>query len=172
MQGVNMTDLFMVYVGGDSKNANIELHDVRFVVGETINDCFPDLLKQWWGDKEKFHIDAWGAVKTIDGYEIKIELKPSKREEKLYFVNLGGYDRNQFTELHKNVLVAACDDEEAKTKAKQQISDWFKPHKDKMFDVESVLKLSAIGKYFINLNKTDKIIPFEFVCDYTVIPQE
>ena len=38
--------LFMFYVGGDCGNANVELHDVRFSVGETAEDCFDDLRRQ------------------------------------------------------------------------------------------------------------------------------
>ena len=38
---------------------------------------------------------------------------------KLFFVNLGGYDPDEFTELHKNVLLVAPDAKTAKAKAKE-----------------------------------------------------
>jgi hypothetical protein len=38
--------LFMVYVGGSMTGANTELHDVRFSIRETIEDCYDDLRRQ------------------------------------------------------------------------------------------------------------------------------
>ncbi|WP_348539988.1 DUF1543 domain-containing protein [Rhizobium sp. rho-13.1] len=54
--------LFMFYIGGDCGNSNIELHDVRFSIGETAEDCRDDLRNQWWGDPKSLHLDCWGAV--------------------------------------------------------------------------------------------------------------
>lgn len=42
-------NLFMVYVGGYTASSNIELHDMRFVIGETIESCYPQLLQEWGG---------------------------------------------------------------------------------------------------------------------------
>ena len=162
----------MTYIGGYKENANIELHDMRFVIGQTIEDCYPELIKQWWGDEKMFHLDAWGAVKSADGYAICIKDVPAEHPEKLYFVNLGGYDPEQFTELHKNVLVVAKDDADAKVKAKSQIKDWTKPHRDQWFDVEKILELTNIGDHYIHLEKTEFPEPFEFTCDYKVITHE
>ncbi|MEJ0062321.1 MAG: DUF1543 domain-containing protein [Alphaproteobacteria bacterium] len=165
-------NLFMAYIGGYKKDANIELHDMRFVAGETIEDCYDDLLKQWWGDYKMLHLDAWGIVKNADGYAVSLQEHPAEHPEKLYFVNLGGYDPEQFTELHKNVLIVAKDEEETKKKAKAQVQDWTTPHRDKWFEVEQILELNRIGKYYIHLQKTDSPEPFEFTCAYKVITEE
>lgn len=165
-------NLFMAYIGGYKENANIELHDMRFVIGDTIEDCYPELIRQWWGDQKMFHLDAWGVVRSADGYNVTISDIPSKHPEKLYFVNLGGYDSAQFTELHKNVLVVAKDDAEAKVRAKSQVMDWTKPHRDKWFEVEKMLELTTIGHYHIHLEKTDAPTPFVFNCAYKVITFE
>lgn len=162
----------MVYVGGYKENANVELHDMRFVVGDKIEDCYGDLIAQWWGDEKMFHMDAWGAVKSADGYKVFVEDTATEQEESLYFVNLGGYDPEQFTELHKNVLIVAKNHAEAKVRAKAQVSDWTKPHRDKWFDVETILPLNKVGEKFIRLEKTGKPTPFEFICDYNVITYE
>lgn len=159
-------NLFMVYVGGYTASSNIELHDMRFVVGETIESCYPQLLKEWWGEKKMFHIDAWGAIKVIDGYEIEIKDSAAEHTEKLYFVNLGGYDINEFTELHKNILVVANDENEAKHKAKSQIQDWIQPHKDNLFEVEKVLEINLFGNKYIHLKKSTEPDCFEFKCEY------
>lgn len=165
-------NLFMVYIGGYLQNANVELHDVRFVIGNKIEDCYPELLKQWWGDEKMFHTDAYGIVKSADGYNIELKDTPATHPEKLYFVNLGGYDPEQFTELHKNVLVVAKNDDEAKQRAKVQIQNWTKPHRDKWFEVEKILELNKVGNYHIHLQKTDTPQPFEFTCAYTLITYE
>ena len=60
----------MFYVGGNCGNSNVELHDVRFSIGETPEDCHDDLRKQWWGDAESLHLDCWGAVEQADGFDI------------------------------------------------------------------------------------------------------
>ncbi len=162
-------NLFMIYVGGYKENANLELHDMRFVIGNTVEDCYPELIKQWWGDKKAFHVDGWSVVKSVDCYDIEIKDTPATHPEKLYFVNLGGYDPEQFIELHKNVLVVASNDAEAKTKAKLQASNWIKVHRDKLFKVEKILELTSISNHHVHLNKTDTPQPFEFTCDYKAI---
>jgi hypothetical protein len=67
--------LFMVYVGGDCGNSNIELHDVRFSIGQTPEDCFEDLRRQWWGEKS-LHLDCWSAVEQADGYDLELSNTP------------------------------------------------------------------------------------------------
>jgi hypothetical protein len=66
-------------------------------------------------------------------------------QQKLFFVNLGGYDPAEFTELHRNVLIVAPDEKTAKAKAKTQISHWQKPHRDRLFEIEKALDVSAPG---------------------------
>ena len=41
--------LFLVVVGGRSPKANIELHDVRWVIGTKIEDTFDQLRNDWFG---------------------------------------------------------------------------------------------------------------------------
>jgi hypothetical protein len=100
--------LFMFYVGGNFANSNVELHDVRFSIGQTPEDCHDDLRRQWWGDPKSLHLDCWGAVEQADGYDIELSTQPPEDvDQKLFFVNLGGYDPSAFTELHKNVLIVS-----------------------------------------------------------------
>ena len=60
--------LFIVVLGGRSLKSNIELHDVRWVLGETIEDTFPELRKQWLGKKSGLHIDSYKCIRYVDGY--------------------------------------------------------------------------------------------------------
>ena len=41
--------LFLVVVGGRYPKANIELHDVRWVIGSKIEDTFDQLRNDWFG---------------------------------------------------------------------------------------------------------------------------
>jgi hypothetical protein len=161
--------LFVIYIGGRTSTSLIELHDICFVIAETIEDTYQELCLKWWGTKESLHLDAWGALRQADGYNITLKDYPSKAEEKLYFVNLGGYDSKEFTELHKNVFVVALNPSKAKVKALKQILDWESHHRDYQYEVEDCFVIEQISygkKLFIHLELADKIIPFEFICKY------
>ena len=91
--------LFIVVLGGRSSKSNIEIHDVRWVLGQSIEDTFPELRKQWLGRTSGLHIDSYKCIKYVDGYEIvisksnKIRLtNPEIVDLSLWFVNLGGYN--------------------------------------------------------------------------------
>jgi hypothetical protein len=165
--------LFMFYVGGDCGNANVELHDVRFSIGATPEDCFDDLRRQWWGEPKSLHLDCWGAVEQADGYDIVLSAEPPlTAQDKLFFVNLGGYDPSEFTELHRNVLIVAADDTAAKAKAKAQINHWQKPHRDRLFEIEKTLDLTAAMErhgFHLVLSPATSEKPFRFQCDYRPI---
>jgi hypothetical protein len=167
--------LFMFYVGGDCGNSNVELHDIRFSIGQTPEDCFEDLRQQWWGEPKSLHVDCWGAVEQADGYDLELSTEPSAgTQNKLFFVNLGGYDSCTFTELHKNVLIVALDDKAAKTKAKAQIDHWQRPHKDRLFEIEKTLDISELMQrhgYHLILRPATREKPFQFHCDYWPISQ-
>ncbi len=83
----NLMNLFMVYVGGYTVSSNIELHDMRFVIGETIESCYPQLLQEWWGEKNwiKPHKDNLFEVeKVLELSQVEnkyIHLKKSTKPE-------------------------------------------------------------------------------------------
>src|ERR1700710_3085832 len=162
--------LYMFYVGGNCGNSNVELHDVRFSIGQTAEDCHDDLRKQWWGDSDSLHLDCWGAVEQADGFDIVLTKDaPQDGAEKLFFVNLGGYDAREFSELHRNVLLVASDTKAAKAKALTLIKGWSLPHKDSLFEIEKAIDVTAQLKargYFLRLKPAIEEKPFKFVCDY------
>jgi hypothetical protein len=165
--------LFIVYIGGEMEQSHIELHDVRFCVGETIEDCYESLRNQWWGTPSSLHLDCWGELKYADGYNVKLVKNVSgNTENKLYFVNLGGYTKKEFTELHSNIFVVAPTDSKAKVKALKTIQHWDSPHRDYQYEVEKTVCLNdsieSYG-YGILLEKTDIEQEFEFSCRYTPI---
>ena len=151
METVEEVYLFLVVLGGRAKKANIELHDVRWVVGSRIEDTFDALRNDWFGNFEGLHIDSYKKIKYVDGYKIylkNIENKKLKNKKffngnavkkNLWFVNIGGYDPNSMQEKHEFGLVVASSKLEAKNIAK---SKWLlgckKKHKD---DIASLKKL-------------------------------
>ncbi len=120
--------LFIVVLGGRILKSNVEIHDVRWVIGESIEDTFPELRKQWIGSKNGLHIDSYKCIEYIDGYKISIskakaikgnEENDLSTNESLWFINLGGYNNKKMYEEHLFILVAAKKAIEAKNKAKK-----------------------------------------------------
>lgn len=168
-----MKNLFIIYIGGSHKGSLIELHDMRFMISDTIENTYDALRKSWWGIPETLHLDAWGILNWADGYKIEIvdsyEQTLIQNRERLYFINLGGYCNKQFTELHKNIFVVAKNNHEAKIKAMESISKWQSPHKDNLFDIDNILDVNSLVKGAIKLTACNNPKDFEFTCKYTPI---
>ncbi len=135
--------LFIVVLGGRSLKSNIEIHDVRWVIGESLEDTFPELRQQWLGKISGLHIDSYKSIKYVEGYEIVIsksnknDLNCLKKEElTLWFVNLGGYNPKKMYEEHEFNLIVAKTAIEAKKKAKK---NWEANLKNKHNDDYSAL---------------------------------
>jgi len=166
---LNNNFLYLVVLGGRAKKANIELHDVRWVVGSKIEDTYDTLRENWFGSPKGLHIDSYKKIKYIDGYKInlknfekdKIEkkqlVKKNKAKNHLWFVNIGGYDPSSMQEKHEFGLVVAKSSLEAKNKAKSKwLNGYKKKHKD---DISSIKKfilddcdlIKKIGNWEIEL---------------------
>ena len=169
--------LFLVFLGGRAEKANIELHDVRWVVGSKIEDTYDTLRKDWFGSPKGLHIDSYKKIKHIDGYKINIInferdkidekqlVKKNKAKKHLWFVNIGGYNPNSMQEKHEFGLVIASTKFEAKNIAK---SKWLigckKKHKDDIASLEMLLRcddcelIKKIGKWQIELTPDNNFI--------------
>jgi len=124
--------LYLVVLGGRAEKANIELHDVRWVVGSKIEDTYDTLRKDWFGSSKGLHIDSYKKIKYIDGHKInliniekdKIEkkqlAKKNKSKKNLWFVNIGGYNSTSMMEEHEFGIVIASNKLEAKNIAKSK----------------------------------------------------
>lgn len=167
-----MPKLFAIYIGGSTEKSLIELHDVRFLVADKIEDTYAALKAGWWGTADSLHLDCWGELTSADGHNITLKDHPQDSADKLWFVNLGGYDPADFSELHKNVFVVAPTKSKAKARALQGILDWKGRHEDYTYEIEQLSDIGAIlGKNgpFIHLEKTDAPKPFTFTCQYRPI---
>ena len=169
--------LYLVVLGGRAKKANIELHDVRWVVGAKIEDTYDTLRKDWFGSLKGLHIDSYKKIKYIDGYKInlisyekdKIDkkqlVKKNKAKRHLWFVNIGGYNPTSMQEKHEFGLVTASTKLEAKNIAK---SKWLigckKKHKDDIASLEMLFYcddckiIKKIGNLEIELTPDNNFI--------------
>tara|TARA_B100001109_G_C18821633_1_gene454813 strand:- start:213 stop:797 length:585 start_codon:yes stop_codon:yes gene_type:complete len=177
VEKLKKNSLYLVVLGGRSKKANIELHDVRWVVGSKIEDTYDTLRKDWFGSQEGLHIDSYKKIKYIDGYKInlikfekdKIEkrqlLKKNKAKTYLWFVNIGGYNPTSMQEKHEFGLVIASNKLDATNIAK---SKWLigckKKHKDDIASLEMLIScndcelIKKIGNWEIELIPDNKYI--------------
>ena len=162
--------LFLVVLGGRAHKANVELHDVRWVVGPKIEDTFNVLRKNWFGSIDGLHIDSFKKIEHVDGYKInlknfeKIKIKNKKLiiqndlKKNLWFVNIGGYDPSSMQEKHEFGLVVASSSLEAKNKAKSKwLSGFRKKHKDDIASLNTLIScddcqlIKNIGSWEIEL---------------------
>ena len=133
-------ELFLVVLGGRTAGAHIELHDVRFVAGRTIEDTLPELRRQWFGSRRGLHLDSWMAVRFVDGYRVELRPEPFAGPERLWFVNMGGYDPRQLAELHAFGLFVATSPQAAKAAARRRfLPAALERHKDDICGVEDAL---------------------------------
>ena len=152
-----MSKLFIVYLGGSAPKANIELHDIQFVVGDTIEDTYEQLRQNWFGTVKGLHLDSYKALKGGDGYKISLEDNPQSSNKKLYFVNLGGYDESKLNELHEFALFVASDKNEDKEKAKNSLlRSSIHQHKDNLMEVDDCLELSLLDGKYIHLHPSEE----------------
>ena len=169
--------LYLVVLGGRAEKANIELHDVRWVVGSKIEDTFDTLRKDWFGSSKGLHIDSYKKIQYIDGHKINlINIEKNKIGKKqlvkkivtkknLWFVNIGGYYPTSMQEKHEFGLVIASSKLEAKNIAK---SRWLigckKKHKDDLASLEMLIScddcepIKKIGIWEIELTPDNYII--------------
>lgn len=118
-----MPTLFMVQLGGRPKGRLIEQHDMFFGVANQVSEVIDDINHHWPEVKNKWHIDSYRAITKVDNYSVKlVELSNRVDAEnglKLFFINLGGYQRGSFEEFHHKLLIVAATQAEAIKQAKQ-----------------------------------------------------
>jgi hypothetical protein len=163
--------LFAVYLGGRAPKCNTELHDVVFVVGDSVEATYESLMDKWFGDPLRLHLDSWIALQIVDGHRIVVGQAPSGASKKLYFINLGAYLPGQFTELHANAFVVAASEQEVKNRAKRDLLRGAESvHTDDLYDIDDCLEISEVDSFHIGLEATSESQPFAPNNGYHIIP--
>ncbi len=169
--------LYLVVLGGRAENANVELHDVRWVVGSKIEDTYNTLRRDWFGSPKGLHIDSYKKIKYLDGHKINLIncesdkivnrhlAKKNKAKKFLWFVNLGGYNPTSMQEIHEFGLVIAANKLEAKNKAKSKwLIGFKKKHQDDIASLNVLIScddcdlIKKIGNWEIELIPVNKFI--------------
>lgn len=167
--------LFMLLLGCRPVGRNTEQHDIYFGIAENLKDLIPS-IKSFWKSSGSIHIDAWRIVNNVDGYQIKITEKISadKTENKLFFINLGGYKENEFDEFHYKILTVSKDKGEAVSAAKKSsffqhigfgklavshIDDKFGVDVDDIFEIKDILTATDKNTFSISITKSETELP-------------
>ena len=145
--------LFLVVLGGRTPHSHVELHDVRWVVGTSIDDTIPELKRQWFGSRKGLHLDSYVEVRSVDGYSIRLHRTPkpnsplsfsstsatSTVHQRLWFVNMGAYAASSLLELHQCGCVVAPNPQAAKRLARQRfLKGGLQQHKDDLHALDAV----------------------------------
>lgn len=169
---MNELKLFMILLGCKPQGRNIEQHDLFFGIGNSLSDVKQDILDFWKEANGKIHIDGWREVKAVDGYRIEIvkrENALTSQKWKLFFINLGGYKRNEFEEFHYKMLAVAEEKGAAIQKAKQtafykhtgfegavsHIDDRYGIDVDDIYEIQDILPSHLKEQYSIRITKTE-----------------
>lgn len=165
--------LYMVLLGCRPPGRFTEQHDIFFGIGTSLKNIIPDIIKSWPEAKGKIHLDAFREVTSVDGYRIEVieKILPAinQEEEKLFFINLGGYKENEFEEFHYKMLVVAKSQSEAVRSSKQtaffkhtgfkgapsHIDDKYGIDVDDIFTVQDILAKDLKEKYHIQITKRE-----------------
>jgi hypothetical protein len=137
--------VFAVYVGGDHPRASIEVHDVQFAVGRTLEDTYPVLRARWWGTPKSLHVDGYAILDVVDGHAIT-PVRPEDAADSalgLYFVNVGGYAADAFGEAHRFSFTVAADKRAVWKRARAAAASLSGVHQDNLDVVDQVLSIDA-----------------------------
>ena len=118
-----MLTLFMVQLGGRPKGRLIEQHDIFFGVANQVRELVEDINHHWPEVKNKWHIDSYRAITKVGNHTVKLIESDNQAANdnglKLFFINLGGYQRGSFEEFHHKLLIVADNQKDAIKQAKQ-----------------------------------------------------
>lgn len=162
-----MSSLFIIMLGGRHARANTEVHDVVLAVGDTLEETYPQLKNGWFGEQKGLHIDAWAKINGIEFEDKKYTIQfsdaaPNLENEKLFLINLGGYDAREFGELHRYVLVVAQNAMVAKQRGKAYFAQhWQKQHTDRVLDVDDCIAIDHVHGRYIELIEQNSEIQLE-----------
>jgi hypothetical protein len=165
--------LFAVYLGGSAPKSATELHDVAFVVGESIESTYERLIDKWFGEPDGLHLDSWMELRVVDGHKVTVSPQAPPNAKRLFFVNLGAYADGQFMEYHANKFIVAETATQAKARAKRELFvNWPSPaHTDDLYDVDDCLKIETVDAHRIWLEPTVETQELKPANGYHLIPK-
>tara|TARA_B100000287_G_C20660496_1_gene789949 strand:+ start:2373 stop:2912 length:540 start_codon:yes stop_codon:yes gene_type:complete len=165
--------LFAVFLGGRAKKCNTELHDVVFTCGDKIEETYFDLISKWFGIPDRLHIDSWVELSYVDGYKITLSQLKNNSNNKLYFINLGGYEPKKFEELHESKFMVGRDKKNIKIRAKESMLVGLEQvHTDDLYDVDDCIEINKVSNLYVNLIESKIKKELRFNNGYLPIPKK
>ena len=175
--------LFMVLLGSKAPKRNVEQHDYFFGIGTSIKELVPEMKAFWPEAGSSLHIDGWREVTNVDGYAITVIPRLDTlldTQQKLFFINLGGYQSNKLSEQHHTVLTVQSDravavQESKKTVfyktntlkgANSHIDEKYGIDVDDIYKVEEILSSSFKEKYHIQIEPATGLPEDEIILGY------
>jgi hypothetical protein len=166
--------LFMVLIGSKGPGRNVEQHDYFFGIARSVKALIPEMKAFWPEAARSMHLDGWREVNKVDGYKIKVIPKHENIEpsiEKLFFINLGGYQYNTLQEQHYVVLTVQEDRALAFKAAKatvffktntikganSHIDEKYGIDVDDIYKIEDILSPEFKGKYHIQITPDSEL---------------
>lgn len=169
-----MKKLYAVMLGGRAEGCNIELHDVVFVVTENLDNAYPQLAQKWFGSKKRLHIDSSIELNQVDGYQVTISTEKPANDNKLFFVNFGGYTPGKFGENHETAFYVGKSKPETLARAKQELCvGQSEQHCDDNIDIDDIIEFDKIDEYYLHLEPAANKQPLDIQSVYRkiILPQ-
>ena len=152
-----MLKLFSVYLGGRTAKSNIELHDVVFVVSDSIKHAYPALINKWFGETKQLHIDSYIELSYADGFDITLGKEKSADKNKLFYVNFGAYKQDHFGEIHESSFYVGANKQEVLARAKKELCvKGIKSHCDDTITLDDMIEIDHIDHYFLHFSPTTR----------------
>lgn len=148
-----MNKLYAVLLGGRAEGCNTELHDTVFVVGQSLESCYPQLVKKWFGSSHRLHIDSTVELNQVDGYDISLSRQePPAESLHLFFVNFGAYKPGIFGETHQVQFYVAKTKTQALLRAREELCLGLnEQHCDDNLLVDDLQLMDVIDNFYIHL---------------------
>ncbi len=167
--------LFQILLGSKAPNRNVEQHDYFFGIAASLKELIPEIKAFWPEAGNTIHLDGWREVNLVDGYQINVVLKTEAAQtaaQKLFFINLGGYQRGKLEEQHYTVLSVNNNRAEAVQHSKKTV--FFKTNTikganshidekygidvDDIYQIEDILSPAQKAKYHIQISPAEGLV--------------
>lgn len=161
--------LFMLLIGCKPKGRHTEQHDIYFGIAPSMKELIPQLTAFWPEAEGKLHIDAYREVTEVNGFAVSVVPAAAKvnNDAQLFFINLGGYKKDEFEEFHYKMIIAATDKASAIQQAKQtafyqhtgfegapsHIDDKYGVDVDDVYEIEEILSAVLKQNYQLHISK-------------------
>lgn len=175
--------LFMILLGCKPTGRHTEQHDIFFAIANEVKELVPAINAFWPEAKGKIHLDAYRIINHVNGYRVEVIQRSTATSaaNRLFFMNLGGYQHNIFEELHYKMLMVAEEKNAAIKNAKgsEFFKQYFSPHiddkygvdVDDVFDIEEVLPREMKLKYQLLFTPAHNLPEDEIVLGYMPVDQ-